>query len=181
MKKFLFAPILLLGIFMISCNSNEGGMSATAKKNLDAMHGVINSFNTKDFSKLGDYIAEDCVDHAGQNGDIKGLANMKAEFEKMSATNENAKTETKMEMANDEYAMSWLHFTGTLKVDQPGMGKAGDKYDMEAVELAKFKDGKAVEHWTFMEPAAMMKMMSAMQPQAPMPMATDTVRKDSMK
>ena len=129
MKKFLFVPILLLGIFMISCNNNEGGMSATAKKNLDAMHGVQKAFDTKDFSKLGDYIAEDGIDHAGQTGDIKGLAAMKAEFEKMSAMNENAKSEIIKELADDEYVMSWLRFTGTMKTDGNGM-KAGDKYDI---------------------------------------------------
>jgi hypothetical protein len=106
---------------------------------------------------------------------------MKAEFEKMAAMNENQKSETIVEMANDDYAMSWLRFTGTLKVDAPGMGKAGDKYDMKAIEMAKFKDGKAIEHWTFMEPGEMMKMMSKMQPQQPMPTMIDTVRKDTMK
>ncbi|HMI79882.1 MAG TPA: ester cyclase [Ferruginibacter sp.] len=176
MKKILFALIVPSAILFISCN-NEGGQSATTKKNLDAMHGVINAFDTKDFSKLGDYIAEDAVDHAGQTGDIKGLANMKAEFEKMSATNDNAKTVIIKELADDEYVMSWLHFTGTLKVDQPGMGKAGDKYDMKAVELAKFKDGKAIEHWSFVEPAEMMKMMGGMQPAMQDPVKIDTVKK----
>ena len=80
-------------------------MSDAAKKNLDAVHGVNRSFDTKDFSKLGDYIAEDAVDHAGEQGDIKGLANMKAEFEKMIAGQENAKTEVIKELADDEYAM----------------------------------------------------------------------------
>ncbi len=177
MKKILFLPIALLGIFCISCNDNSG-LSATAKKNLDAMHGVQQCFDTKDFSKLGDYIAEDAVDHAGDNGDIKGLANMKAEFEKMSANNENAKTEIIKEIADDEYVMSWLHFTGTVKTAQMGL-KAGEKYDMKAIELAKFKDGKAIEHWTFLEPAEMMKMMSKMQP--PMPMPSDPVKIDTVK
>ena len=35
----------------------------------------------------------------------------------------------------------------------------GSKYDMNAMEVSKFKDGKAVEHWTFMQPREMMKMM----------------------
>lgn len=167
MKKLLFVISAGFFCFLISCNDKEeGGMSAAAKKNLDAQHGVINCFNTNDFSKLGDYIAEDAVDHAGEQGDIKGLANMKAEFEKMSAGNDNAKTETIKELADDEYVMSWLHFTGTLKTDQMGM-KAGDKYDMKAIELARFKDGKAVEHWTFMEPRDMMNMMKMMTPPPP--------------
>jgi predicted SnoaL-like aldol condensation-catalyzing enzyme len=39
------------------------------------------------------------------------------------------------------------------------MGMPNGPYDMTAIELAKFKDGKAVEHWNFMEMQSMMKMM----------------------
>lgn len=165
-KLFLSATALGLMLFSMSCNNEgKGGLSAAAQKNLDAQHGIIKCFDTKDFSKLGDFMAEDFVDHGGEKGDIKGLTNAKAEYEKMMATIESGKTETIMEMANDDYAISWLHFTGTLKADNSSMGmKAGDKYDMKTIELGKFKDGKAVEHWVFMEPAEVMKMMGSMTP-----------------
>ena len=134
-------------------------MSDAAKKNLQAMHGISKCFDTKDFSKIGDYIAEDAIDHhTDEQGDIKGLANMKAAYEKMVVGYDNSKSEVIKELADDEYVMSWLRFTGTMKMDQMGM-KAGSKIDMSALEVAKFKDGKATEHWTFMQPSDMMKMM----------------------
>jgi predicted ester cyclase len=157
MKKILsIAGIALFG-FITSCQ-DSGGLSAKAKKNLEANHGIIKAFDTKDFSKLEDYMAEDFVDHAGETGPIKGLANARAEFEKMVAHMEPGKTEIILELANDDYVMSWLRFTGTLKEDMMGK-KAGERYDMEAIELSKYKDGKAIEHWTFIQPAEMMKMM----------------------
>ena len=173
MKKLLSASAFCLMLFCLSCNdAGKGGLSAAAQKNLDAQRGIIKCFNTGDFSKLGDYMAEDFVDHAGETGDVKGLANAKAEFEKMMATIENNKSEIILELANDDYAMTWMHFTGTLKADNINMGKkAGDKYDMKSIELGKFKDGKAVEHWVFMDPAEMMKMMGGAQP--PMPPAME--------
>ena len=82
MKRLLYLLMILPGCLLISCN-DKSGPSAAAQKNLDAMHAVNACFESKDFSKLGDYIAEDGVDHAGENGDIKGLANMKTEFKKM--------------------------------------------------------------------------------------------------
>jgi predicted ester cyclase len=118
MKKILFILMASVGILCNSC-SNISGPSATTIKNLDAMHGVQQCFDSKDFSKLGDYVATDALDHAGDAGDIKGLANMRTEFEKMSANNENAKTEIIKELADDEYVMSWLHFTGTMKGIKP--------------------------------------------------------------
>lgn len=163
MKKMFV--IAIAGAFIISScgdSKKEGGMSDAAKKNLEAQHGVMKCFETKDFSKIGDYIAEDAVDYAS-GVPVKGLANMKAEFEKMSAMFENNKGEVIKELADDEYVMSWVHFTGIMKVDQMGM-KAGDKYDSKAVEVTKFKDGKAIEHWTYMDPAEMTKMMGGAPP-----------------
>ena len=163
--------MVLPGCLLISCN-DKSGPSAAAQKNLDAMHGVNACFESKDFSKLGDYIAEDAVDHAGETGDIKGLANMKTEFKKMVEGYKDSKTTVTKELADDEYVMSWQNYSGTLVTDQMGM-KAGDKFNMSAVEVAKFKDGKAVEHWSFMQPSDMMKMM----PPPPAPtMKTDTAK-----
>ncbi len=177
MKKILLPCVIALLCFCTSCDSDKDeGLSDKAEKNLVAQHGVIKCFDTKDFSKIGDYIAEDFVDHAGQNGEIKGLANAKAEFEKMVTTLSDNKTETILELANDDYVMSWIRFTGTLATDNPDMGmKAGDKYDMKSMELSKFKDGKAIEHWVFMDPAEMMKMMGGAQASMP----ASEMKKDS--
>jgi predicted ester cyclase len=165
MKKLLFMLSAGCFLFITSCNSKKesGGLSDIAKKNLEAMHGITKCFDSKDFSKLGDYIAEDGIDHSGEQGAIKGLANMKTAFTKMVAAYDSSATEVTKELADDEYVMTWQRYKGTLKIDQMGM-KAGDKFDMAAIEVAKFKDGKAIEHWTFMEPSEMMKMIGAPPP-----------------
>jgi hypothetical protein len=36
---------------------------------------------------------------------------------------------------------------------------------MQAIEVSKYKDGKVVEHWTFVDPKEMMEMMMNMAPQ----------------
>lgn len=178
MKKILLSIASFACLFIIaSCDNDkeENELSDKAEKNIAAQHGVIKCFDTKDFSKLGDFIAEDFIDHAGQNGKIIGLANAKTEFENMVKTIKDNKSEIILELANDDYVMSWLRFTGTLATDNMGM-KAGDKYDMKSMELSKFKDGKAIEHWVFMDPAEMMKMMSSMPP-PPAPVADSVGKK----
>ncbi len=167
---------IALTCFCSSCNSkSESALSPTAQKNLDAMHAVSQSFESKDFSKLGDYIAADAVDHSGDNGDIKGLDSIKVSFGKEVAIFDNMKTDIIKELADDEYVMSWEHFTATFKVDAMGH-KAGDKFDMKEIEVAKFKDGKATEHWSMLEPADVMKMMAGM-PQPAMAMPADSAKK----
>jgi hypothetical protein len=175
MKKYLSILTVAVICCCLSCNNkNESGLSATTQKNLDAMHAISHSFETKDFSKLGDYIATDAVDHTGDKGDIKGLDSMKAAFIKEEAQMSDQKSETIKELADDQYVMSWMRYTTVMKTD--GMGhKAGDTVNMKALEVAKFADGKAVEHWTFMEPVDVVKMMGAMG-QAPMSMPADSTK-----
>ncbi len=177
MKKILFALFAGVSLLFVACTAkNEGGMSATAKKNLEVDQAITKCFETGDFSKLGDYIAEDAVDHAGQEGDVKGLANIKTEMEKMMSGMSDTKIEILKELADEEYVMSWMKVTGTLKADMMGM-KAGDKVDGRSIELSKYKDGKVVEHWTFMEPSEFRKMMGGAQaPPAVTGTVTDTTK-----
>ncbi len=163
-------------VFAFSCNSKSNStLSPTAQKNLDAMHGVNHAIETKDIAKLGDFIADDAVDHDSQTGDVKGLDSIKKALSAFAASVDNAKTDIIKELADDEYAMTWARYTGTF--NSAGMGyKAGDKMDMKVLEVAKFKDGKAVEHWSFMEPADVAKMMGGMQ-EPMMPMPSDSTKK----
>ena len=82
------------------------------------------------------------------------------------------KMEVIKEMADDDYVFSWMRYTGT---SDGSMGMPKGPYDMTAIEVVKFKDGLAIEHWGFMEPREMMKMMGT--PQPSMEGKTDTTKK----
>lgn len=171
MKKRDLLPGLAI-LLALSCNhQKEGGRSAAAQKNLEAAHGISKCFETKDFSKLGDYVAADAVDHAGENGDIRGVENMKADYAKMSGTFTSLKSEVIKELADDEFVMSWMRFTGVMSGDLYGK-KAGDTMVSSSIELSKCRDGKVIEHWTFMEPAEMMKMTGGSMPPPALPDST---------
>ena len=151
MKKYLF--ILITGLFiLVSCSDKKesGGMSEKAKKNLESHREIANMFETNDFSKIGDYIAVDAVDYA-EGRPIKGLDSIKASFMKMDEMAGDMKNEPIREMADDEYVMAWLRFTGTMN---------GTAFTTDAVEVSQYnKDSKVIAHWTFMQPADAMKMM----------------------
>lgn len=159
MKK-LFLPAaagLVLGCF--SCNSDKTSSgNALAEKNLAAAHGISKAIETGDMSKLGDYIATDCVDHAGSgNGEVKGLDSIKASLTNMHNMAKDMKSEVIKDLADSEFVFEWMRFTG---ISDGTMGMPKGPYKMTAIEANKYKDGKVIEHWTFMEPAEMMKMMA---------------------
>lgn len=160
MKRIIpfITGVALLSLVSCSGKNETGGMSDTAKKNLEVNEAISKCFETKDFSKLGDYLAEDFVDYAGETGPVKGVAENKAAFERMVADLDSSKSEIVRALGDDEYVMSLMKFSAVLKVDKMGM-KAGTRVETKAIEVTQFKDGKAIAHWTYMEPAEMMKMM----------------------
>ena len=136
-------------------------MSPKAKKNLEAARAVAKMFESGDWSKVGDYIAADAVDHAGMNGDVRGLDSIKAALSQMAAMMSDMKNEAVKEIADDDYVFQWLKETATMKVDAMGM-KAGSKNTYDMIEVSRFANGKIVEHWSFMNMNDLGKMMGSM-------------------
>jgi len=163
MKNLVMIASVSCLLLLIACNSNKsGGMSDKAKKNLETSQAIAKMFEAGDWSKSGDYIATDAVDHASMDGqDIKGIDNIKANFAKISTMMGNFKNETVKEIADDDYVFQWLKETATAKVDDPTMGmKAGQNMTISMIEVSKFNaDGKVSEHWSFGDWGEMMKMM----------------------
>jgi len=158
----------LITCFLISCSGGGAGkgISDKAQKNLDNSKAIAKMFEGGDFSKIGDYIAADAVDHASPRGDIKGLDSLKALFNEYHNMTTDAKNEVVKGVADDDYSMLWLKQSWTAKVDDPMMGmKAGEHGTAESIEVSKHNaDGKITEHWSFMSMNDMMKMMQKAMP-----------------
>lgn len=174
MKQFIVTISAGLASLCMSCNDKSGGTDPATQKNLDACHAINKAIETGDMSKIGDYIAADAVAH-GEKGDIKGLDSIKSLLGKIHTSATDMKMDIIKELADNEYVFEWMHFTGTSATADMGM-PVGTKYDMNAIEVSKMKDGKSVEHWEFMTPQEMMKMMPP-QPGVMKPMMDSTTHK----
>jgi len=173
MKKILFILSAVACCFLSACTdkaADGGGMSDAAKKNLEAFHAVDNAFQTGDISRIDSVVASDFVDHTPK-GDWNrdSLKTMITTMKKAGTM----KSEIKKEFADDEYVMAWMRWTGTSDGSLPDM-PAGP-YEMSGVEVVRFKDGKAVEHWAFMDAREIMKMMGGAQPSSA-PTSTDKAK-----
>ena len=159
MKKNLIFFALAIFIFA-SCKHEEGkgGLSGRAQKNLDAIHTVNKAFESGDVSSIDSVVDASFVDHT-PDGD-KTRDSLKIYIHQMKSADPTAKMETIQEFANDDYVAGWYRWTGT---GNGTLGMPTGPYDMQAVEMVKFNtDGKAIEHWSFMESREMMKMMQNM-------------------
>ena len=174
MKKLLFILFAATICFLTACTekaATSGGMSDAARKNLDAFHAVDNAFQTGDLSRIDSVVASDFVDHTPK-GDVVGTDSLKAMITMMKKAG-TMKSETKKEFADDEYVMAWLRWTGTSDGSLPDMPPG--PFEMNGVEVVRFRNGKAVEHWAFTDARDLMKMMGPQMP-APSPTSTDKAK-----
>ena len=155
MKQIFFAAIA--GFLCItSCNDATSNKGSDAKqKNIAASDAISKAFETGDVSKIDSFVSVDFIDHTDQ-GDKKGRDSLKAMVKFVHDNFTDTKQEKVKELADDEYVFSWMHYTGT---SNGVMGMPKGPYSMNTVEVAKFKDGKAIEHWAFVNMMEMMKMM----------------------
>ncbi|MBD0331099.1 MAG: ester cyclase [Chitinophagaceae bacterium] len=158
MKKNLFAALAVLTCMSMSCNNN--GTSNTddsqAQKNIKASDVVAKAFETGDVSGIDSVVAEDFVDHTDQ-GDKKGRDSLKAMVNFVHSNFKDMKMEKVHELADGDYVYTRMRYTGT---SDGTMGMPKGPYDMHAIEVTKFRNGKAVEHWAFMDMQSMAKMMT---------------------
>ena len=169
MKKLAFAFSAIILFVLISCNdatqtagtNEKANTSEKVKKNLETNQAVMKMFESGDFSKLDSFIAVDAVDHSGPTGEVKGIDSIRAMFQYFASTMSDTKIQVVKEMADDDYVMSWIKQSWTAKKDDPMMNmKAGDKGNMESIEVTKYNaEGKVTDHWGFVSMADMMKMM----------------------
>jgi predicted SnoaL-like aldol condensation-catalyzing enzyme len=162
MKKIFLSLITGLVLLVISCNDNTAGtstgLSTQAQKNLDASRAISKAFETGDVSGIDSVVASDFVDHTADRGDV-GRDSLKAMMIMVNREFPDSKMEVLREFADDDYVFTQMRFSGT---SNGAMGMPVGPYDMRAIQVIRFKDGKAVEHWEYMEMGDMMKMMPPM-------------------
>ena len=160
MKKTFFAVLASLLCICISCNdrsnvSGEGNDKLQAQKNLNAWHKVAMAFATGNQQDIDTVIADNYLDHTPR-GDFKGKDSVKANIARWHTNLKDKKMEIIKELADNEYGFFWMRWTGT---SNGASGFPAGPFDISSLQVVKFKDGKATEHWVFMEMKELMKMM----------------------
>jgi hypothetical protein len=135
---------------LIACNTKykAGGRTGNAATNLSVFHNINKAVLTGDTSHLGEYIAVEAIDHSGE---LHGLETIKLEIQKSLLDSIDKRFETIREFADDEYVIAWMKFTGISKKQHPD-SQEGSVNEAHSVQVTKFRHGKAIEHWTFIQP-----------------------------
>jgi len=161
MRKISFLSFSVLLFFAMACNNASSDISESkksnpaAEKNLASQRIVTDAFQSGDASKIDSAVASDFVGHS-EHGDM-GRDSLKAMISVMKKQYPDLKMDVLKEVGDDEYVFTLIRMSGTSNGQ---MGMPAGPYDFHSLEVSKFKDGKAVEHWSYMQPKEMMAMMA---------------------
>lgn len=172
MKRSIFAISMACYLIFTGCNSETNKTAnsqenSQAQKNIAAFKTVSDAFQSGDVSKVDSVVADDFVDHT-DHGDVKGRDSLKAGITMMHDNFKDMKNELVHIVADNDYVFAWMKMSGT---SDGAMGMPPGPFNMSAVDVVKFNnEAKATEHWSFIDPNDMMKMMNQ-------PMPKDSTKK----
>lgn len=171
MKKLFFASAAIAACMLVSCKDG-GDASANNQKIKDDNAKVYKALETGDVSQIKDIMSDDAVDHGGapDGSDIKGKDSILAALSRIHTCFEpGLKFNIINQSVDGDYLYALTEMTGKTTAN-PGMGMPpATEMNMKSVDVVKMKDGKMTDHWAFVNPADMMKMMGAPGDHGPMP------------
>ena len=165
MKKnlALLAGVAILAFSACSDMKKHDDHKGSLENNKEAMKKGFEAFETGNTDSLGKYIAEDAKDHS-LPPEIKttGLQAVKD----IIAMHHTAFTNLKVNTLNitAEGDMVYAHYN--MKGDNTGawgaMPATNKSIDVNGVDVVRFENGKAVEHWGYFEEVKMFKQLGLM-------------------
>jgi predicted ester cyclase len=165
--RIMLLPAWAFALFAFaSCNTSAdnkmaaASTSSQAQKNIDADKIISEAFESGDAGKLDGVVASDFVDHTDM-GDKKGIDSLKRELNMIHSQFKDMKMEQKRQWADDEYVVDWTRYTGTNPTAM--MGMPAGPFDIKGMEVTRFTNGKAVEHWFFDDSQMVADWMKGMQ------------------
>jgi len=167
MKKLLFPAVTVLLLCCVSCKDKTDttttttGSTSQNEKNLANNREVYKAMETGDVSKIKEYMATDAVDHGGNpdGSDVKGADSIIAMISRVRSGFSDIKVEVLADAANGDYIFSLSNLKGTTNSTPVWGMPPNTKIDSKGVDVIKLKDGKATDHWYFMDPKEMAAMM----------------------
>lgn len=170
---FTLCAALLVALLFSACNKGGSNPAADAalradslrKANIEGYTSVMTMINSGKMDDIGKFVADNMVEHQKMSPDQKdGIAGMKEMMTEMRAAYPDFKF-TVHEITADTN-MVWARFTmtGTNSGPMMGMPATNKQISVDGVDVLRIENGKAVEHWGYMEEMKMMQQLGMMPP-----------------
>ena len=158
----------VLSLLSIALLSVVGFSQAKANDKEQANMAVMKRFysevaNKGNFALIDELLTQNFVENEMLPGDEKPNREGVEQFFKMfRKAFPDASYKVDFMFAKDDKVVVYLTISGTQKGEFMGMPASGKKMSMKAIDIVRFVDGKAVEHWGVSDSMAMMQQLGAL-------------------
>lgn len=177
----IFGAALLVSTFLFSCSNPEqhAMKDDTTEKNKAAMAKIYEVFSNGNVAELDACVDPNVVEHA-PDPNIKetGLVGLKKMIESYRSSFPDLKMNVHSMTAEGDVVTAHFNMTGTNSGPMGEMPATNNTMNIDGVDIIKFKDGKAIEHWGYYEEMKMMEQMGMMQDPAGMPMDPNATKEE---
>ncbi|HYM19805.1 MAG TPA: ester cyclase [Candidatus Kapabacteria bacterium] len=181
--RYLFTVCIAAtaALMFVSCNKMGSGndaammrMDSIKKSNIDGYMKVTEMFQSGKTDGIEKYVADNIVDHQAMPGQKQGLAGLKEMITNMKAAYPDMKFTVNHITADSNMIWAQTTMSGTNSGPWMGMPPTNKKINVEGVDIIKLgPDGKATDHWGYMEEMKMMTQLGLMPPMGGAPPAAD--------
>jgi predicted ester cyclase len=119
-------------------------------------------FNKGNAAAADQWVAENFVDRTPSPGQEPGLAGFKKMVTAMKEGMGDMRIEVQRVILSGDMAVMHVRQTGTHTVSMMGEKPTGNKIDAEGIDLIRFENGKAVEHWGYYQEMKFMQQIGMM-------------------
>ena len=172
----LFVLFIVLAVLFYSCQQ-QTNMNNESAKNEAAMMKIWDAFNTGNTDSLGNYIADDAVDHAMDTAmaKSKGPEGLKEMIDAYRTAFPDLHIKSDVIASKGDTVLGYYTFTGTNSGPFMGMPATNKSVNVNGVDIVRFQDGKAVEHWEVTDQLGFMRQMGLIPPKS------EPMQKNKMK
>ncbi|MBK7384401.1 MAG: ester cyclase [Flavobacteriales bacterium] len=182
-RNFLIPIPLTAMLFIVGCGDgghghNDGMMAdhmammkadsakqAQANAQMETFQKVFEMFNTGNMEGLDALVAADMIDHnPDPMATMKGLDGLKEMMGMYRTAFPDIKETVERITSDGDMVYAHYHMTGTNTGPMGPMPATGKAMDVMGMDIVRFADGKAVEHWGYMEESKMMQQLGMMPP-----------------
>ncbi len=166
-----FSLLAFLLLFVSSGYAQQ--TKSQSARNKETTIKIIKAFDAGDADALENWIAKDAVTHSDTPPGMKssGLEAVKEMCKMHKAAFPDMKTTIRTIATAGDTVIAYFVSVGTNTGPFMGMPATNKKINMEGVDIIRFKNGKAVEHWGVYDNMKMMQQMGMMPPPPPPPVA----------
>jgi steroid delta-isomerase-like uncharacterized protein len=114
---------------------------------VDTMARFYDSVNARDVEAFMGELADDFVEHDEMPGLTPDKAGVRRSFESLLSAFPDLRFEVEDIFAADDKGVARIRITGTHEGEFIGIPATGRPIDVRGIDIIRFAEGKAVEHW----------------------------------